>query len=733
MKKMMKYFAAAVVAIVAVSCVKEMENGVPQETRKMVDVTFGVNISDADITKTSLGVENDLPAVLWSEGDKVAVWDGTQINEFTLVSGEGTSSAMFTGQVTEGAEKFVVIYPYEIVDSYKANSDADYPHRFNITPSEVQSAPVNGFAEKANMAAAYTTDLEGGVTMHNIGGYIKIQIEGTGINSVTVFDNNNVVISGYMAYFPLEDSSKAGKVNGSGSNLSSNHVTLVPENGKSELSEGTYYLVYRASKFDKGMTVKFTHVDGRVAYYSSSAANPSAALNTTINLGKVNASTLNWKKTETITIDFSKWPFEEEEPTETGITGTFTLSEVGKSVTLNVPGGLRDGSSGIKFLTMGDYVEFPIVTGKKLKEVHVLSSTGQDLKATVCDEEGNLVGGAQWALYTNLPYEFIVPYSELNTKYRYQVTANSSKAPHLKKITLLYAGDDVAQISGVTASATNSFTGFTVTGEVQGTSLDAATWGIQYGTAEGEWTDGPTGSGGKIEKLVEVSAGTYYVRTWASEDGGLTRKVYSDPVSVTVKAFSGEIVFDFKQAVNGTAIQGVKTTAPGVDAPTNDRLNKNRTIVGEDHYTYTTSDGTFPFVIYSRWDSETQSRAYLKYCLSLGSDTSSSQGLRENDSSSTDSYGNGKFWMSIPTVPGWKLKSVSFYAHAAGRTAYVTTSSTTSSGVSCADDGTVEETYIYYVHTADLSSTSVEGQDYFIYFGTNGYHSKFIFEYDQVN
>ncbi len=726
MKKMMKYITAAFVAIVAVSCVEEMETGVPQGAKKMVDVTFGVNIADEDITKTSLGVENDAPAVLWSEGDKVAVWDGTLINEFTLVSGAGTSSAMFTGQVTEGAEKFFVIYPYECVDSYTFTSDE---HRFTLYTSEEQKAPLNGFAEKANLSAGYTTDLEAGVTMRNIAGYMKIQIKGQGISSATVFDNDNSIISGSVMYrHPA--TSESGYSRGSGSKYAANHVVLLPQDGKTELDEGVYYLVYRAENpFPKGMTVKFTNVNGEAAYYTSTSASTANIVNTTLDLGVADASALKWKKMETLTIDLSSWPFEEEEPTETGITGTYTLKESGKAVVVNTPTGLRD-KNGLMCHTEGDYIEFPVIPGKILKEVHVTTTKAQNLYGSMYDVNDNAMSGsAPWRMYTGRAFKFILPHSQLNTAYRYKVTqttaVNSNGAvPQVHTINLVYVGDDVAEISGVTAAATNSFTGFTVTGEVLGTGLDAAAWGIEYGTSADALTEVATGNGGMINHFVEAVAGTYHVRVWASADGG-NNKTYSDVVTVEVKAFSGKITFDFARAENIT-ILGTSSGNAEITA-----LNKNRTFVGEDYYAYTTSEGVYPFTVYSYWIKEEGKRTniYVKdgneetliYCVS-----------NEGRFRCTPCNAAWPVWLSIPKVAGYRLTFVTYYANNnSGRNAGVDSCATLEKSVIASSVCAHTEDFKY---TIDLKNMDISADtQYYFRFLTNGYYSKIIFEYEQVN
>ena len=723
MKKMMKYITAAFVAIVAVSCVEEMETGVPQGAKKMVDVTFGVNIADEDITRTSLGVENDAPAVLWTKGDKVAVWDGTQINEFTLVSGEGTSSAMFTGQVTEGATEYCVIYPYECVVEYSKYASGS--HQFKVTLPVEQRTPVNGFCEECNISAGYTTDLESGITMYNRVGYLKIEIKGKGIASVTVFDNANAVISGSLTTY-ISSTNGKGYSNGRSDKLQSNEIILLPQVGETELSEGVYYLTYRAgNKFANGMSVKFENTDGEVAYYTSMSANSTATVNTTLNLGVADAANMasKWKKLEEVELSFasSNWPFAEELADDAvSIDGTYTHMTNGMNFYVKSTNGVD--SKGMK-VASGDYIELPAVAGKRLKEV-ILTGT---VTAGVYDESGSNVSGSDVYVRSEGTYTYFLPSSELNTKYRL-VASDSGRFTDIK---LRYVGEDVADISAVSVEAVNSFTGFTVTGEVQGTGLDAATWGIQYGTVEGEWTNEITGNGGKINKLVEVPAGTYYVRTWASEDGGLT-KIYSASVTVTVKAFDGTVTFDFlpQSALNNITPIG---TSEGNDAFGDYSVyyEKDRTITGEDYFTYNDGGTIYPFAIYSCWDAANEVRTAMTYRV-----CSNSLGLRNA------SGGNSAvkfYYMSIPVIAGWKLTGVRYFSHQVKRGISVrnapksdaTSYGSASKDLTGADTAVADTLYEYFI---DLSSKDLSDETQcFLSIQSNGYHRKFIFEYAQVN
>lgn len=720
---MMKFFAAAFVAIVAVSCVKEMGTENPQSDVKMVKVTFGADLNDA--TKTIVGVVNDSPAVLWTAGDRVAVYDSLSSTayEFRLCGGEGTSTGVFTGELPETslqAEKqaYVIVYPYENYDGYQGYT-SENRHQVNMKAMVEQPATAGSFAEETNMSCGLTRNLEEGVVMYNLPSYLKIGLEGTGVTSVTVYDHNNMnCLSGYGRVNIYADMTNRFW-NPSSGKYSQNRVTLVPGTG-AEIASGTYYLAHRpAAAFSKGMTLKFTNADGRVAYYSTDDA-PSSNAGQTIPVGTWNSSVLAWKNVEEFTIDFSSWPFEETVPSTDRMSDTFTLTVNGRAIGVNTSSDFT--SNGLLFNTKGDYVEFPAIPGKKLKEVQVYTS-GNGLKGTVVDASGNLMGGPEYQLYGGNYYTFIVPKSEINTKYRYQVTTTNA-SPRILTIKLTYAGDDVAEISGVTASATNAYEGFSVKGELLGAGLDAAAWGIEYGTSEDALAEVATGNGGVIDHFVEAAEGTYYLRVWASADNGTT-KTYSAVTSVTVKKFSGTITFDFSSAETVQQnISYVGTTGSSDPLTATDILtNKYAPADGvSDYYTYSTSEGVWPFTITCR------NSTINAVSFTFNTSKNGYSGIR---------FGNNTYtycMISIPVVENYRLTGLKVYC--------ITNDGRF--GVSAGSES-YEDGALYYVsgstaaeapyeYDVDLSEKEITDETQcWISATKNRIFTKFIFTYEKVN
>jgi len=120
MKKIM-FFASVCVALVA--CSKEIDTTTPQigdgiAFEKGQMVTLAVNTGDRAEASTKVsselvtsGTDKGKVNFKWETGDKIKISVGTESAEFTLLSGAGTASAIFTGTMPAAGNKFDVQYP----------------------------------------------------------------------------------------------------------------------------------------------------------------------------------------------------------------------------------------------------------------------------------------------------------------------------------------------------------------------------------------------------------------------------------------------------------------------------------------------------------------------------------------------------------------------------------------------------------------------------------------------
>ena len=131
-------FVAGLLA--AVSCSIEP---VEVNVETLVPVIVTARIQD-DVSKAWV----DGKDVLWSENDRIAVYDGSAVREFTLIEGAGTRSAMFSGEISPDAMELSAVYPYSAATLTAGELSAGIP----------VEQTVNGFSvdEKALIMSATT-------------------------------------------------------------------------------------------------------------------------------------------------------------------------------------------------------------------------------------------------------------------------------------------------------------------------------------------------------------------------------------------------------------------------------------------------------------------------------------------------------------------------------------------------------------------------------------------------
>lgn len=134
--------AAAVLTLAACGNEEFIENNPGNGAAKPVPMTFTAGMPQ---TRTQLAAGNE---VHWTEGDKIALWAGTAMREFTATTISG-SNATFTGTATPSSS-YTAFYPLVAVESMD-----DTSIRFNL-PAE-QTAVAGTFANQLAPALAKAT------------------------------------------------------------------------------------------------------------------------------------------------------------------------------------------------------------------------------------------------------------------------------------------------------------------------------------------------------------------------------------------------------------------------------------------------------------------------------------------------------------------------------------------------------------------------------------------------
>ncbi len=228
MKRFILISFAALAALLAASCEKEVNTSA---SVAKVPATLSVNLDD--VTKTAL--DEDGLSILWEGTESIGVFDGIAAapNKFDATSAGATTS--FTGEVSAGAENFIVFYPYqaESVVSDATNST------IKVRMPAVQQAVKNGFDPAAGLAARVVTSLSDPVKLYNQFSLLKVNVDQDGVTAITVSATNRKLAGGIA----LKVSTNGGS---NGEAPTSNSVTLKNADD-SALEQGFYYIAVRPS------------------------------------------------------------------------------------------------------------------------------------------------------------------------------------------------------------------------------------------------------------------------------------------------------------------------------------------------------------------------------------------------------------------------------------------------------------------------------------------------------
>ena len=212
-------------------------------TAGKVPMTFTVGTPQ---TRTSLNGTD----VYWTVGDKVAINDGTDTNEFTATTVSG-SSATLTGEAAL-ADTYIAFYPNEILESITNGY-------ITFTLPAGQTATAGGFAENLNPSWAQTTAEEGNtLQFHNLCALVKFTIaEGadvTGIESFSLQGANGELLAGRQYYRPSSNKRVS---------YSNDSFTEVLLKGGFTAGE-TYYFVVNPVTLTNGFSLVYTNNADRI-------------------------------------------------------------------------------------------------------------------------------------------------------------------------------------------------------------------------------------------------------------------------------------------------------------------------------------------------------------------------------------------------------------------------------------------------------------------------------------
>ena len=233
----------AALALLLAACGNEeiIENNESGSTGK-VHMTFTAGMPQ---TRTSLG--EDGLAVNWTQGDLVAIYDGTEtICKFEATEVEG-STATLEGEA-KVTDTYTAFYPYTDDGTLTLDNTA-----ITFTLPATQTATAGGFAEGLNPSWAQATDGSKNLTFQNLCALAKFTVDAEGVTEVTLTANQESdALSGGLTYTIAD-----GTLTATGS--ASRSVTLTGTFTKGE----EYYFVVAPGMLTGGITLNYMGEGGK--------------------------------------------------------------------------------------------------------------------------------------------------------------------------------------------------------------------------------------------------------------------------------------------------------------------------------------------------------------------------------------------------------------------------------------------------------------------------------------
>ena len=261
MKKLSLYFIIGLAVAAFIACDREKDALTPdpkdQEEEVVVDNKVPMVFSAVmEETEPATSANIDGSFVLWESTDKVAIFDGTDLNMFTAssVSSDG-KSASFSGSAATAAE-YHAIAPFE-----KAGNLNTENSRISVTISGSQTVTaghcIDPVALLSTTHASGTTDL----SFTNQFSLVKVTLTRSDIASVKLKGKNNESISGTNHYY--YDGANKGNVDLS--NAGGKEVTLTYKNAQGNAAAfpaGDYFIAIWPTTFSNGFKLILSASDG---------------------------------------------------------------------------------------------------------------------------------------------------------------------------------------------------------------------------------------------------------------------------------------------------------------------------------------------------------------------------------------------------------------------------------------------------------------------------------------
>ena len=238
-------------------------------------ITFSA-VQEGAATKAEIS-PSDSKVINWSSGDAITVYDGDGNSvRFGLTNGAGSTMASFSGKITQTAESYLALSPYQ-GGTYTEDGKIEF-----VEMKAKQMAVAGSFDPEAALMVSRTEPGGTSMSFRNVVGYVKVTPQFDCDMISLISEDSSDLLAGTVS-IDYNNGEPVVTVSDDGTNSVSISGDIVA--GK------TYYIAVLPGTLKSGFRLVFFAKDGKDAVKSTSKS-LEVKRNTVINLGSVSSAAL---------------------------------------------------------------------------------------------------------------------------------------------------------------------------------------------------------------------------------------------------------------------------------------------------------------------------------------------------------------------------------------------------------------------------------------------------------
>ncbi len=238
-------------------------------------ITFSA-VQEGTATKAEIS-QSDSKVINWSTGDAITVYDGGGNSvRFGLTEGAGSARASFSGKITQTAESYLALSPYQ-----GATFAEDGKIEF-VEMKSKQAAVAGSFDPEAALMVSRTEPGSTSMSFRNVVGYVKVTPQFDCDMISLISEDSSDLLAGTVS-IDYNDGEPVVTVTDDGTNSVSISGDII--SGK------TYYIAVLPGTLKSGFRLVFFAKDGKDSLKSTSKPFE-IKRNTVVNLGSVSSASL---------------------------------------------------------------------------------------------------------------------------------------------------------------------------------------------------------------------------------------------------------------------------------------------------------------------------------------------------------------------------------------------------------------------------------------------------------